>query len=284
MTFTEHLAELRVRIMRASVALIVAVFVCYAASENIFAFLVRPLLPLAETNQMRNDTGLDASGQPIPPPVPDAESAPKTGGLVLDKKGAPKVVTLSPFETVLVYMKIATKGGLILAMPFILFEACAFIFPGLSGKERNAVLFFLFGGGALAIFGVGIAYGVVFPIVVPVLQGWAPEFVETQFQMSTTLDQLTYLLLGFAVTFQLPMFLLVLVYLDLLTPQTLVSQWRLAIVVIAVISAIFTPPDALSMAVMMGPLLLLYLGSAFGAYIIVWMKKKRLTREKAAKA
>lgn len=282
MTFTEHLAELRVRIIRAGYALIAALVVCYIFSNQIFTFLVSPFLPQIQSGVIVNDgviPGLDEKGNPVATPPVEATGGTEPGGAAPKPADAsvdrPKVVALSPFEPVLVAMKIATMGGIVLAMPFILYQACAFVFPGLTKRERNAVLILLLGGGALAVAGVAMAYYAVLPFMLPVLKGWVPSFVETQFQMSTTLDQLTYLFLGFAVTFQMPMFLLILVYLEVITPQTLVAQWRMAVVLIAIVSAVFTPPDAISMTLMMVPLVLLYLGSAAGAYVIVWSKKKR---------
>ena len=265
MTFTEHLAELRTRIIRSGYALVVAVFLCYALSTHIYTFIVRPIIPLVQPGHIENDDVLetkDADGKVLPPEA------------VL-KDDTIKFVALSPFEPVMVSMRIAMYGGAVLAMPFILFQVCGFIFPGLTGRERNAVMIMLLGGGALAVSGVALAYYFVFPVIIPVLKSMAPSFVETQFQMSTTLGELIYLLLGFAITFQFPMFVLILVYLDLLTPQTLVAQWRIAIVGIAVVAAVFTPPDAISMTIMMVPLLFLYVGSAIGAYAIVWSRKKK---------
>ncbi len=81
-------------------------------------------------------------------------------------------------------------------------------------------------------------------------------------------------LVGFAVAFQFPMAVLILVYMDLLTPATLKEHRKIAIVGIAFASAILTPPDPFSMCIMMFPLVLLYEGSIWVSYLVVRRRKK----------
>ena len=89
------------------------------------------------------------------------------------------------------------------------------------------------------------------------------------------------LLTGFAIAFQFPMVVLVLVYMDLLSPATLKKYRKIALVVLAVAAAVLTPPDVFSMMVMLVPLLILYEASILLSYLVVRSKKKRAERGEA---
>ncbi|HOZ45754.1 MAG TPA: twin-arginine translocase subunit TatC [Candidatus Hydrogenedentes bacterium] len=233
MTFTEHLGELRTRIVRAGVALVIGFVVCYALSNQIFAYVRWPLRALEDA-----------------------------------------WVALSPIEPVLVKLKIAGYGGALLMSPYILYQACAFVFPGLTRKERSVVRVLLFGGAALSVLGVAVAYWGILPLVLPYLiEKLTPDGVVNQLRLNETLSFIVKVLAGFAIAFQFPMAVLVLVYMDLLTPDTLKRYRRVAIVGLAVASAVLTPPDPGSMIIMLIPLLLLYEGSIWASYLVVRKKK-----------
>ena len=259
MTFTEHLGELRDRIIRSGVAVLVGFLVCYGFSNQMFRVVARPLTPLLDAGFLagndedsgQTDEGKDASG---------------------DEQ--PKWTALNPLEPFLVRLKLAAYGGLLLALPFVVYQICAFIFPGLTLRERKAARILLLGCTALVILGVGVAYFLTFPLVLPYLMKFAPEGVVIQLRMNETVALVLKGLMGFALAFQFPMVVLILVYLELLTPATLRQYRKFAIVIAAVVGAAFTPPDPFSMIVMMLPLVVLYEISIWVSYIVTWRRHK----------
>lgn len=131
-------------------------------------------------------------------------------------------------------LKLAAYAGMLLAMPVVVYQICAFVFPGMTARERRAARFLVTGCTIFAVFGVGVAYLGVFPLVLPYLSRFLPDGVEQQFRMGETVSLIIKGLTGFAIAFQFPMVVLVLVYLDLLSPATLKQYRRVAIILMAV--------------------------------------------------
>lgn len=229
MTFTEHLGELRTRLIRVGIGLVIVFALCFAFSRYLFNVLQAPLLN---------------------PQIP--------------------WMSLNPMETLVVYLKISGYFTLVICLPHILFELCGFVFPGLKDKERRAAMILLGGGSLLAIVGVAAAYWVVTPQLINVMMQWQPETVQQNLQMKETISFVVMLLLAFAIAFQFPMVVLILVYLGLVSPQVLKDQRRAAIVLLAVAAAILTPTvDPLSMMVMWVPLVMMYEACIWIAALLV---------------
>jgi sec-independent protein translocase protein TatC len=188
---------------------------------------------------------------------------------------------LNPLEGFVVKFKIAVYAGVLVALPYLLFQVCAFIFPGLLPHERRAALFLLVGCGGLALAGVAVAYWVVFPMLLPYLTSWAPPGVKLQLRMNETVSIILKGLAGFAIAFQFPMIVITLVYIGILHPDVLRKQRRIAVIIMAVVAAVFTPPDPISMLVMMVPLLALYEVSIWASYLVLW-RRARQAEEAAA--
>ncbi|MFO7776647.1 MAG: twin-arginine translocase subunit TatC [Candidatus Hydrogenedentota bacterium] len=261
MTFTEHLGELRTRLIRSAVALFVGFLVCYAVSDYIFAAVSMPLRPLQDEDLVELVTPEAASG--------DTEQAAPDEPPANSEQAAPEWTALNPLEPFLVRLKLAAYGALILGLPLVLYQLCAFVFPGLRPREQQAVRILIAGGSVLGLAGVAIAYFLIFPLVLPYLMDWAPEGVNIQLRMNETVSLILKGLLGFAIAFQFPMVVLVLVYMDLLSPETLKQYRKIAIVVMTVASAFLTPPEPISMFIMVIPLFLLYEGSIWISYLVV---------------
>lgn len=249
MTFTEHLGELRTRIMVSGAAVIISFIVCYAFSEQVYEVVSRPLQPSPSESIV-----------PDPGTVDAAEAAPVK---------EIKWVQLNFIEWFMVKLKLAAYGGILLASPIIVYQICSFIFPGLKPKERRVVRIALSGCVALGVIGTSVAYFFVFPIVLQYLIQLVPENVETNLRMNENVSLLIKGYLAFAIAFQFPLVVLVLVYLDLLTPATLREYRKFAVVGIAFMSALFTPPEPISMVIMMVPLYLLYEVSIWVSYLVV---------------
>jgi len=247
MTFTEHLAELRIRIIRSAIALVICVVVAYFFSGQIFLIVARPLMPDALPDfftHMLESTGASMESNT-------------------------EWQAFNILEPILVRLKLAGIAGTLFALPFIVYQICAFVFPGLKPNEKKAVGILLGGGAVLAVVGVAVAYFAVFPFVLPYLSSWAPEGVKLGLRMDENVNIILKGMLGFAIAFQFPMAVLILVYLDLLKPETLINYRKITIVALSVVAAVFTPPDPITMILMFVPLLLLYQGSIWLSYIVV---------------
>lgn len=267
MSFTEHLGELRTRMIRSCVVLGIAVIGCYIVSDQIFTLLARPLRPLSQSTvlTLESDSAVTEEGVDS-----DSENAEKNA----EDSGTRKAIdirwtVLNPIEYILVKFKIAGYGGAGIAFPFILWQICAFIFPGLHPNERRIVQILIAGCSSLAFVGVLVAYFGVFPLVLPYLLDWIPQWVEVQLRITETLSVIIKGLAGFGIAFQFPMVVLILVRVGLLTPQTLKSYRKMAIVGMAFLSALLTPPDPFSMLVMLFPLVILYESSIWASYIVM---------------
>ena len=196
-----------------------------------------------------------------------------------ERGNAGQWTTLSPFEGFIVKLKLSMYAGILFALPILLYNLRAFIFPGLQAKEKRIVTILTTSSGFLVFLGLAVAYWGVFPFVLPYIVDWTPEGVLTQFRMNETVSTILVGMLTFAIAFQLPLVVLILVYLDLLSPDTLKEYRRVAIVGIAFAAAFFTPPDPITMVVMMVPMIVLYEGSIWLSYIVV---RKRDQAETAA--
>lgn len=232
MSFTEHLAELRIRLIRICAAVMGAFVFCLVLSPYLFKVIKHPL---------------------------------EAGGL--------RWLTLRPMESMTVYFKLAGWGALVLCLPYILYELCAFVFPGLKRNERRAVVTVVAGSSVLAVSGVAAAYFLVAPQLIEVMLRWTPEGVEPALQMSETVWFVVVLLVAFAVAFQFPMVVLGLVFLGLITPTTLRRHRRVMVVLLAIAAAVLTPTtDPPSMMAMLVPLYLMYEACILIASLVVRQK------------
>ncbi len=167
---------------------------------------------------------------------------------------------LKPTESLGNYMKVALLCGILLAMPFIVYQIGRFIAPGLTKKERR-YLFVLVPGATLCfVVGVAFAYFVMLPAAIPFLQGFLADIIQQDWAVGEYLSFVTSLLFWIGVSFELPLFIYFLAKLGILDAETLMKNFKYAVVIIAVLAAVITPTvDPLNMILVMGPLILLYL-------------------------
>jgi sec-independent protein translocase protein TatC len=220
MPFTEHLEELRRRLIICFIAVGVGFVICYFFSKQLFEILMRPLLQV----------------------MPPEESL---------------IFTALP-EAFFTYLKVSLLAGIGLASPVIIYQFWRFIAPGLYHKERRAlmpiVLFstFFFVGGAL--FG----YFVVFPFGFKFFIGFASDNIRAMPSIREYLKFAAKLLFAFGFIFELPLFTFFLARLGLVNAELLRSKQKYAILLIFMLAAILTPPDIVTQVMMAGPLLILY--------------------------
>lgn len=227
MSLVDHLIELRNRLMISLGALVVAFGICYVFSENIYAFLVRPLADQLGPNRRLIYTGLT--------------------------------------EAFFTYMKVAFFAGSFISFPVIATQIYMFMAPGLYRKEKAAFLPFLVASPILFIIGAGMVYYLIFPMAWHFFLGFETAAlgdtglaVELEQKVGDYLSLSMTLIFAFGIAFQLPVALTLLVKAGILSAQQLASGRRFAIVGIFVFAAILTPPDVISQVGLAIPLLALY--------------------------
>lgn len=267
MSFTEHLGELRTRLIRVCVCLIVTFFAGWFLSE----YLLRTLQWPINTGTDRHNAYVDSAA----PKGPDGKPVLSTDSQKIEVQW----VTLTPQESFTVYLRLSMYFAMLISFPVILFQICAFIFPGLKSNERGLVVSVLAGASVLAIGGTLTGYLGVLPFIMPYLLQYNPPGNQLLLQLAPTITFILVLLGGFIIAFQFPMFVLVAVVLDLVSVKTLTQYRRHAIVGIAIVAAVLTPPDPLSMSVMMCPLLLLYEASILAARVVTWRRARKAAEE-----
>lgn len=218
--FTAHLAELRTRLIRSFIAVAVGFLISYACVQQIFEFLMRPMI------------------QAMPP-------------------GSPLVFT-SLTEGFFTYFKLALTSGICLAFPVILYQLWRFIAPGLLEHERRYALPFVFFVSSFFILGASFAYYVVFPSIFRFLMSFSSDIVKPMPSMKDYLAFSSKMLLTFGLIFEYPPLVFFLAKVGILKGAWLARQRRYAIILIFVLAAVITPPDVVSQLLMALPMMVLY--------------------------
>ena len=216
----DHLIELRSRLLRGVVGLLLVFVALLPFANRLYAWLAAPLLDK-----------LPAGGQLI------------------------AVEVASPFFAPL---KLAFFAAVVLAMPWLLYQAWAFVAPGLYERERRLALPLLASAVTLFYGGCAFAFFVVLPAVFGFLAKVTPDGVAMMTDISAYLDFVLVIFLAFGLSFELPVALVILVLLGWVTPTQL-REWRgYAIVGIFIVAAVITPPDVVSQLLLAIPMVLLY--------------------------
>jgi sec-independent protein translocase protein TatC len=169
-------------------------------------------------------------------------------------------------ENIGVFMRISLLSGFIMAFPIIIYEILAFISPGMSANEKKWIFITIPVATILFLSGVAFAYFVMLPTAVPFLINFLG--VPTTPRLLSYIKFATSLIFWLGIGFELPIVVFALAKFKIVTPKTLLKQWRIAVVIIAVIAAAITPTvDPVNMAILMVPLFVLYLLSVLFAFI-----------------
>lgn len=170
-----------------------------------------------------------------------------------------KLQVLGPTEGITIYFRVALTAGLVLAMPFLVYQFFMFILPGLEPNEKQYVLWGVPFATLLFLIGVGFAWYVLTPAAVSFLSAWQPEIFIQQWQSREYIPFVTSLVFWVGISFETPLIIFIMAKLGLVTPQFLIKQWRFAIVIIAIAAAMITPTvDPFNMGLVMLPLIILY--------------------------
>jgi sec-independent protein translocase protein TatC len=180
--------------------------------------------------------------------------------------GLQNLQSIAVTENITIVMKATFLTGFVFSFPYTLFQVLSFIFPALKSKEKRTLLFFLPVGTIFFIGGVAFAYFVMLPSAIPFLVGVLN--VQTLPRLDDYFSFVLSLIFWLGISFESPLLILLLAKLKIITAKQLLKNWRIAIVVIAILSAVITPTgDPINMALFMAPLIVLYLLSiVFAAF------------------
>ncbi len=170
-----------------------------------------------------------------------------------------RLASFSPTDRISAIFKISVYGGLLLALPVIIYQAMAFIVPGLTGGERRVLLMGVLGCIFFMLAGMAFAYFIVLPRALDFLLNVAAENVENVTGIHEYISFVTRIILWVGIAYQLPMVLAIAARVGMVTAGQLMRFWRYAIVLVFILAAIATPtPDPLTQSVVAIPLLGLY--------------------------
>jgi sec-independent protein translocase protein TatC len=241
----EHLLELRMRLIRGLIALGIATAGCFAFADRIFNIL---LLPYERARGKANV----------------------------------ELIFTAPHEFFFTQLKLALFGGLFISLPIIITEIWKFVAPGLYRHERRAARPFLIATPILFLLGAALVYFVIMPLALKFFLrfeqagGTGEASIRLLPRVSEYLDLIMTLILAFGSCFELPVLLSLLGRAGIVTSEDLRRMRRYAILGLAVVVAIVTPPDLLSMMSLLVPVLLLY-------EISIWLVRA-IERRRAADA
>lgn len=228
---SEHLEELRTRLIRSLIALGVGTGVCYNWAESIYNELLRPLL--------------------------------------VNLPGNSRLIFTELTEAFLTYLKVAIWGGFVIASPVIFYQIWRFVSPGLYRKERKVVLACTGWSTAGLLGGMAFGYFVAIPRVFTFFLSFGRSLIVPMPSMKESLSLILRLLMIFGVMFELPLIMYLLGRAGIITPLLLRKGRKLAVVGVLLLAAVLTPPDVVSQLLIALPLYALFeagiLLCAFGA-------------------
>jgi sec-independent protein translocase protein TatC len=221
MPFTSHLEELRTRLISVLAAVGIGFVVCYGFKDWLFKIITKPLADVLPAKSFMIYTGMP--------------------------------------EAFFIYMQIAFFASLLLTGPYCLYQVWKFISPGLLPGEKKYVLPFVLVSSTLFISGVLFGYFLVLPPAFKFFVSFSSDFLKPMFSLKEYLSLSLKFLLGFGVSFQLPVFLFFMTKIGIVNARMLSKHRRYAILIIFILAAVLTPsPDAITQTLMALPLMVLY--------------------------
>jgi len=220
----EHLEELRTRLIWALLSWAVGVGVAWTFRVELLEWLRRPLDLAAKANNIQVN-----------------------------------LIVLDITEPFLVSLKVAAFGGLVLALPFIVYQVWAFIAPGLYEHEKRLAVPFLLGAGFSFALGALFAYYGFLPFAIPFLLGFLGDVITPQISIGRYMGQVLMMMTVMGLVFEMPVVSYLLARLGILSSDFLARNWRIAVVLLLTLAAVITPTvDVVSLTIVTGPLLVLY--------------------------
>lgn len=219
-SFLSHLIELRQRLVRALAVVLIFVLCLFPWARDIYAILAMPML----------------------------EAMPKGGQMIATD-------VIGPF---LVPLKVTMLVAFVAALPYVLYQAWAFVAPGLYAHEKSLVLPLVITSFLLFLVGMAFAYFFVFPVIFKFMSSVAPQGVAWMTDIDKYFSFVLTSFIAFGVTFEVPIVVIVLVRSNIVSIEKLREARPYVVVGAFVIAAVFTPPDVVSQFLLAVPLCLLY--------------------------
>ena len=202
--------------------------------------------------------------------------------LALPVGGIDKLKAIEVTESIGVFMKVALFSGIALAIPYIAFELWWFAAPGLRPRERKMGLAGIPLASIFFIGGAAFTFYLMLPAALPFLNSFMG--IKTELRPQSYFSFVTGLMFWIGISFEFPLVIYVLSAIGFVKPKMLAEQWRLAIVIIAIVAAIITPTiDPVNQGLVMAPMILLYFVS-IGLSYIAYAGRKRNQAEEQKKA
>jgi sec-independent protein translocase protein TatC len=217
-----HLRELRDRLLRAILAVLVVFIVLFPFANEIYAFVSQPLRAL------------------LPPGT----------SMIATEVASP---FLTPF-------KLTLFAAIFIAVPYVLYQAWSFIAPGMYRNEKRLAIPLLVSSIGLFYAGAAFAYFVVFPLIFAFFTSVGPEDVAIMTDINRYLDFVLKLFFAFGVAFEIPIAVVIMIWAGITTPEDLVKKRPFVVVGCFVLGMLLTPPDIISQSLLALPMWLLFEG------------------------
>ncbi|AOP46760.1 twin arginine-targeting protein translocase TatC [Streptomyces lydicus] len=255
MPLVDHLRELRNRLAKGLLAIVIATILAAFFYEAIIDFFTKPVLQSVGCNALFTELAKQEKGS-------------RCASIVM-------MDLLGPFTLAL---KVSLVAGLIVSSPVWLYQLWAFLAPGLHRHERKYALSFVGVGFPLFVAGGYFAYRVL-PTTAEVLIGFTPAGIGNLITLDKLLDLIARMVVVFGLSFELPLLLVMLNFAGVLTAKRMLGWWRAMVMAITVFAAIATPStDPLTMLALAVPIVVLY----FGAVGVAMLNDARRRRRIAA--
>jgi len=240
MSFFDHLVELRTRLINSLVAIGAGMVLGLAVSKRVINFISAPMMAALRSAHLDDH-----------------------------------MIYTSPAGYISAYINLGLYIGIVLAMPYVLYQIWLFVAPGLYKHERRAAAGFIVSSMVLFVCGIAFGYFVMLPQVLKFLVDFAIDGpVRPLISFNEYFHFLLVVLLGLGLIFEMPVLIFVLSVFGIVTPKFLLKNFRYAMLGITVLAAIVTPtPDATTMIVFMAPMVALYLIGVLVSHAVVRRKR-----------
>jgi sec-independent protein translocase protein TatC len=254
---TEHLGELRNRIVVTLIAVAITFAGCFYYSEVLFSILISPL----------HNTLVFSLQSPYLSISPD-------------KNPEIELVFLAPAEAIWMHIKIAFIGAFILCSPLIFFEIWRFVSPGLLKQEKKYALPFVLTTTFLFLIGAIFCFAIVLPFAMNFLLSYKTENLKPMLSVGKYVDFCLKFILAFGAIFELPVVTVFLTRMGIVTPDFLAKNRKYAVLIAFVLAALLTPtPDAFNQSLMAVPMIILYEVGIWASKFLDKKKKKKGAQE-----
>ncbi len=246
LSFTEHLGELRQRIVVSLIAVLIGFVICFYYSEYLFRMLTLPLHSTLNFSMRAPFVTFKDTG-----------------------KSDLTLVFLAPAEALWMHFKLALICGAIITSPVIFYELWKFVSPGLLTKEKKYVLPFVIIATSLFLIGALFCFIIILPYAINFLLTYKTESVKPMLSVGNYVDFCLKFILAFGAIFELPVAIVFLTKMGIVTTDFLAKNRKYAILLAFIAAAILTPtPDAFNQTLMALPIILLYEAGIWASRIL----------------